>query len=674
MDFLLWIPSGRVVSTFLFTHNACVVFTFKNLFTFTNPVHVHKDDRTRLQNTMLMWPSSARELRPADGTCAVCARPVERALACVDTSTGELLCPVHFRERHFKKVFAQRRVERWSRPAPPEERNFAGLRKLSSDQLTDERLRWAKWRRFVSKRLALRSALESAAEWWLRRNLQKLRAFRSVDRLVIRADVHRVSRCFSTLRCLALWHALSTQEAQRLRWCAACKRAVHRWIAACRLVLLNGIERHVGASLYRIHSCRGALRRLRAHARVRKLEERRLAPALAALYMRRLLPAWSQWCEKAHPFMKLRESLESLPTSPSGSAVVERRHPRSTLPTDGLAIAARRLLGEELREGAVVRESAVVSRLIGEELREGAHDSREIGAEMDAEILEAAELARSALETLEAAEARAEIGAEIGAEIRSRETLEGAEARTAVLASRSAELASLEDLASQLASRSAELAKTQAALLQADREKHAARRDRDVLLDTLSTLMVSAPNAQHGAPPVGPPVTRTMTTPAMKTPAVQTPAVKAPAAWSPALLPRPATTVGTVTLSAGALPPPAPPPPPALLPHPSMPVRSQRRRVTILPQMPDEGGHPMSEAIRRNQTQSDAILPQMLDEGGHLMSEAIRRNQTQSDAILPQMLPQMLPSELPTPKLPPPSELDPRPTITPQRRRITIIS
>ena len=669
MDFLLWIPSGRVVSTFLFTHNACVVFTFKKLFTFTNPVHVHKGDRTRLQNTMLMWPSSARELRPADGTCAVCARPVERALACVDTSTGELLCPVHFRERHFKKVFAQRRVERWSRPAPPEERNFAGLRKLSSDQLTDERLRWAKWRRFVSKRLALRSALESAAEWWLRRNLQKLRAFRSVDRLVVRADVHRVSRCFSTLRCLALWHALSTQEAQRLRWCAACKRAVHRWIAACRLVLLNGIERHVAASLYRIHSCRGALRRLRAHARVRKLEERRLAPALAALYMRRLLPAWSQWCEKAHPFMKLRESLESLPTSPSGSAVVERRHPRSTLPTDGLAIAARRLLGEELREGAVVRESAVVSRLIGEELREGAHDSREIDAEMDAEILEAAELARSARETLEAAEARAEIGAEIGAEIRSRETLEGAEARTAVLASRSAELASLEDLASQLASRSAELAKTQAALLQADREKHAARRDRDVLLETLSTLMVSAPNSQHGAPPVGPPLTQTMTTPAVKTPAVKT-----PAAWSPALLPRPATTVGTITLSAGALPPPAPPPPTALLPHPSMPVRSQRRRVTILPQMPDEGGHPMSEAIRRNQTQSDAILPQMLDEGGHLMSEAIRRNQTQSDAILPQMLPQMLPSELPTPKLPPPSELDPRPTITPQRRRITIIS
>ena len=667
MDFLLWIPSGRVVSTFLFTHNACVVFTFKKLFTFTNPVHVHKGDRTRLQNTMLMWPSSARELRPADGTCAVCARPVERALACVDTSTGELLCPVHFRERHFKKVFAQRRVERWSRPAPPEERNFASLRKLSSDQLTDERLRWAKWRRFVSKRLALRSALESAAEWWLRRNLQKLRAFRSVDRLVIRADVHRVSRCFSTLRCLALWHALSTQEAQRLRWCAACKRAVHRWIAACRLVLLNGIERHVAASLYRIHSCRGALRRLRAHARVRKLEERRLAPALAALYMRRLLPAWSQWCEKAHPFMKLRESLESLPTSPSGSAVVERRHPRSTLPTDGLAIAARRLLGEELREGAVVRESAVVSRLIGEELREGAHDSREIDAEMDAEILEAAELARSARETLEAAEARAEIGAEIGAEIRSRETLEGAEARTAVLASRSAELASLEDLASQLASRSAELAKTQAALLQADREKHAARRDRDVLLETLSTLMVSAPNSQHGAPPVGPPLTQTMTTPAVKTPAVKT-----PAAWSPALLPRPATTVGTITLSAGALPPPAPPPPTALLPHPSMLVRSQRRRVTILPQMPDEGG--MSEAIRRNQTQSDAILPQMLDEGGHLMSEAIRRNQTQSDAILPQMLPQMLPSELPTPKLPPPSELDPRPTITPQRRRITIIS
>jgi hypothetical protein len=82
----------------------------------------------------------------------------------------------------------------------------------------------------------------------------------------------------------------------------------------------------------------------------------------------------------------------------------------------------------------------------------------------------------------------------------------------------------------------------------------------------------------------------------------------------------------------------------------------------------------MSEAIRRNQTQSDTILPQMLNEGGHLMSEAIRRNQTQSDAILPQMLPQMLPSELPTPKLPPPSELDPRPTITPQRRRITIIS
>jgi hypothetical protein len=337
------------------------------------------------------------------------------------------------------------------------------------------------------------------------------------------------------------------------------------------------------------------------------------------------------------------------------------------------------LLGEELREGAVVRESAVVSRLIGEELREGAHDSREIGAEMDAEILEAAELARSARETLEAAEARAEIGAEIGAEIRSRETLEAAEARTAVLASRSAELASLEDLASQLASRSAELAKTQAALLQADREKHAARRDRDVLLDTLSTLMVSAPNAQHGAPPVGPPLTQTMKTPAVKTPAVKTPAVKTPAvktpaAWSPALLPRPATTVGTVTLSAGALPPPAPPPPPALLPHPSMPVRSQRRRVTILPQMPDEGGHPMSEAIRRNQTQSDTILPQMLNEGGHLMSEAIRRNQTQSDAILPQMLPQMLPSELPTPKLPPPSELDPRPTITPQRRRITIIS
>ena len=326
------------------------------------------------RRTKMLWPSSAREMRSADGTCAVCARPVERALACVDTSTGELLCPVHFRERHFKKVFAQRRVERWSRPPPPEERSFAGLRKLGSDQLTDERLRWAKWRRFVSKRLALRSALESAAEWRLRRNLQKLRAFRSVDRLVVRADLHRVSRCLSTLRCLALWHALSTQEAQRLQWCSACKRAVHRWIAACRLVLLNGIERHVAASLYRIHSCRGALRRLRAHARVRKLEHRRLAPALVALYKRRLLPAWGRWRESTEeeaPFMRLRESLQSLPTSPSGSAVFERRHPRSTLPTDGLAIAARRLLGEELREGAVV--SAIAARrLLGEELREGA--------------------------------------------------------------------------------------------------------------------------------------------------------------------------------------------------------------------------------------------------------------------------------------------------------------
>jgi hypothetical protein len=52
-------------------------------------------------------------------TCSVCSRAVPRALACVDTQGGvrEILCPVHFRQRHFQRVLEQRKLEkRWSSP------------------------------------------------------------------------------------------------------------------------------------------------------------------------------------------------------------------------------------------------------------------------------------------------------------------------------------------------------------------------------------------------------------------------------------------------------------------------------------------------------------------------------------------------------------------------------
>ena len=53
----------------------------------------------------------------AVASCTMCGREVLRQLACVDAADGSLLCPIHYRARHFQRVFSQRKRERWSTPA-----------------------------------------------------------------------------------------------------------------------------------------------------------------------------------------------------------------------------------------------------------------------------------------------------------------------------------------------------------------------------------------------------------------------------------------------------------------------------------------------------------------------------------------------------------------------------
>lgn len=61
--------------------------------------------------------------------CASCGREVIRELACVDSSTGELLCPMHYRARHFNRVLSARKNERWSTP---------GIRRRGARTTSDE--------------------------------------------------------------------------------------------------------------------------------------------------------------------------------------------------------------------------------------------------------------------------------------------------------------------------------------------------------------------------------------------------------------------------------------------------------------------------------------------------------------------------------------------------------
>jgi hypothetical protein len=53
-----------------------------------------------------------------DVVCSACGRLVVRQLLCVDSTTGEMLCPVHYRARHFSRVLAAQKSERRSTPAP----------------------------------------------------------------------------------------------------------------------------------------------------------------------------------------------------------------------------------------------------------------------------------------------------------------------------------------------------------------------------------------------------------------------------------------------------------------------------------------------------------------------------------------------------------------------------
>lgn len=472
--------------------------------------------------------------------CAVCARPVERALACVDAQSGELLCPVHFRERHFKKIFAQRRLERWStlstpaaaptpqpRPSPmptpiTSARGQARYEEGPAGVIVLARRHWRRWQRLAEGWRAAIDNADCADTWRLRRKLRKLRAHRSTQSLVAQADARRTSRCFAALLSLTLWRAFCVHEAFALRartartrgllrWRAhaalqqrlldgmhtalvraerhACHRALFRWIAASRMRMLNGMERSVAAKLHWMHSVRSCIARLQAHARWRLHEERRLAPSLGGLYVRRLLWGLEKWRLAAERAAEVAATAAAAVAIDAADAA------------DAAAAAAA---------DAAVTEDATADRAAAVE--DAAKDVT------DAAGAATANAASSTMETTATAAAAAATDAPssslvptpmraVAAKMRASDAVADAEARATESERRRSEaeeqqaaaLAKLAESEARVADLAKALVATQESLDQADQGRQAARRERDVLLSKLSAAMAHI--AALGRPP-----------------------------------------------------------------------------------------------------------------------------------------------------------------------------
>jgi uncharacterized membrane protein YgcG len=206
--------------------------------------------------------------------CNVCRCTINRALACMDAGTGETLCPVHYRERHFRRVLEQRKQDRWQSPAVRKDEEAPTPRAPLAD-LTDQlpgpsatpmttarpsgpsasrppqhasieevgatddeddrqvlqppapplqlqqppRQPWVRWAGWLAAQGAARRLLVRAGEWHdtsqTRRALLTLRHHhhQSMAMLMLRANRMRLGRSFGALLAHALWLAFRDAQA-----------------------------------------------------------------------------------------------------------------------------------------------------------------------------------------------------------------------------------------------------------------------------------------------------------------------------------------------------------------------------------------------------------------------------------------------------------------------------
>lgn len=305
-------------------------------------------------------PSSwARGLRPGPGdcVCSVCGRAVDRALACVSVDTRELLCPIHFRERHFKKVFAEQRLERWSplkektprapQSPPTQLRTPATVRGEMDGSAQDSAstppfekddgpglpLFWARW--LKTPHSMARELNRRADTLRLGRALSAMRVYRDGDKvnppLSGLADRWRLGRCFAAMLSLLLWRSLRRAEVAELelfgtrsrllrRWRAradarrrqasgteaalahhfqrVCGRTLSRWSSASKMQMLGRMEAKVARRLHRQRRMRACLHALRTHHLWQLRRTILLAPILArrrSAQLGRCLNGWHAW-------------------------------------------------------------------------------------------------------------------------------------------------------------------------------------------------------------------------------------------------------------------------------------------------------------------------------------------------------------------------------------------
>jgi hypothetical protein len=209
-----------------------------------------------------------------DPPCSVCGRSVERALACVDADTGELLCPVHFRERHFRRVFAQRKLERWSPIGPGARKQRQQQQRSSTEPLSPNcaqlvgteatrgvtpvkvepapslpfesrhspeapedsvqrlalRRSCARWRCHASRRRGTQALQMRRRRHQLTLYLACLRSYHSDATLCSLADAARIGRSFATLLSQSLWRTFCRNASEQHCATAACRRALSRWM------------------------------------------------------------------------------------------------------------------------------------------------------------------------------------------------------------------------------------------------------------------------------------------------------------------------------------------------------------------------------------------------------------------------------------------------------------
>ena len=270
-------------------------------------------------------------LSPSSCSCAVCSRSVTRALACVDTTSGEVLCPIHFRQRSFKKIFSQRRLERWALLSPnihtPETcRAKSTTPQHKAFELRDSLKHWKYVTHCGKARLHRDGALlrlrQRFAYWhrhrstaWLHAKANRLHVSKHYNRL--RSIVHRrdllrhaaysLHLQLSCSRTLRVWIAFCSRH-RRLahEWCRAVAgsstrqqhRSLYRWLASSQFIMLGKVESEVAMKFYRLHALRASLRRVQLHVQLElhiiRVVETFIGRA-ASRYLRSSFLSWHQF-------------------------------------------------------------------------------------------------------------------------------------------------------------------------------------------------------------------------------------------------------------------------------------------------------------------------------------------------------------------------------------------